>query len=597
MTDEYPTRRALREITAAPRKRIRPWGWALIGVGALILATLVWVGVRALIAKTELESALPLVSVLKDDLKSADLKGALAVVDTVADKTAVARSMTSDPVWRVYEAIPFLGRNLTVVRELAEVVDDIAQDVMVPVAGLGDTLDIEALKPVDGRLDLSIFEEAAPVISEARTALDSSTERVTAMDASGTLGPVADAHQELADMLTGLAPLMADADDLMAALPQLLGSDGQRNYLVVFQNNSEARALGGHAGSWVMVTVDDGKIDFAEQLTVHALKTGGQPVVQLAADQLAIWPGAGIDPSNVTMVPHLDLSAETAAAFWKTKTGVQPDAVVFIDPVALGYLLKATGPIELPTGDVIDDTNASSFLLNEVYLKYRTDAQQDPIFSSLAKLLFGAILKGDFEPAVLVDAVQKAGKTHRLLAWFFDEDERVATEILSLGLNELTFTDKAAEFGIYITDNLGSKMTYYVDAQVQLGQAVCSTGELQYQVKVTLTNTVTPELAGTLPIHVANRAGGALRVLVTLYGPPGSEFVRPLAVGWDPTFVTLNGTDGPNPAMAQRIILNPGESITGTYVLTAPDQVERALSAYVTPLARATPIDEFEFTC
>lgn len=596
MTDDYPTRRAVRE-TYKRRRRVTPVGWILIGVGAALVLSVTWVGVRALIAKNELESALPLVSVLQDDLKAADLKGALDVVDTVADKTALARSMTSDPVWRAYEVIPFLGRNLTVVRELAEVVDDIAQDVMVPVAGLGDTLDIEALKPVDGRLDLSIFEDAAPVISEARTALDSSTQRVTSMDASGTLGPVADAHQELEDMLTGLAPLMADADDLIAVLPQLLGSEAQRNYLVVFQNNSESRSLGGHAGSWVMVTVDDGKIGFANQVTVHALKTGGQPVVALAPDQLAIWPGAGVDPSNVTMVPHLDLSAETAAAFWKAKTGVQPDAVVFIDPVALGYLLKATGPIKLPTGDVIDSSNASTFLLNEVYLKYRTDAQQDPIFGSLAKLLFGAVLKGDFEPSVLVDAVQKAGKTHRLLAWFFNEEERAATEILSLGLDDLTFTDEDAEFGLYITDNLGSKMTYYVDAQVQLGQAVCSAGELQYQVKVTLTNIITPEQAASLPVHVSNRAGGALRVLVTLYGPPGSEFVRPLAVGWDPTFVTLNGTDGPNPAMAQRVILNPGESVTGTYVLTAPDQVERTLSAYVTPLARATPIEEFDFTC
>ncbi len=580
------------------RRRMTPVGWVLIGVGAALVLSVVWVGARGLIAKNELESALPLVSDIKDDLKAVNLGAAQGKVDIVAEKTALARSLTSDPVWRVFEFIPVLGTNLTAFRELSAATDDIAKDVMVPISSLGDSLDPAALKPVDGAIDLAVFEAAGPVIANAKTALDAAYEDVQAVDTSSTLGPITDAKERMEGMIGPLVPVMSQAAGFVTLLPQLMGSESVRNYLLVFQNNSEARSLGGHAGSWVQISVDNGKIDLVRQAPVHDLKTGGVPVYALAADQIALWPGAGTDPSNVTMVPRLDVSAETAAAFWQHRYGTKPDAVFFIDPVALGFILDATGPMELPTGDVIDGDNAASFLLNGVYRKYRTNAQHDAVFDSIAERLFDSILKGGFDPKKIVNAALKGGEEHRILAWSFVESEQELFSSLPFSLDTPRFSDKTAEFGVYITDNLGSKMTYYVDATVEVGQAQCSSGTPQYQVRMTLTNTVTAEEAPLLSNYIANGAGGALRVLVTLYAPPGSSFVRELAVGWDPTFVTINGSDGDYPAMTQRVILNPGETLTGTFVVTPPDDnLDRKLDAYVTPMARPIPVSEFDFTC
>ena len=39
----------------------------------------------------------------------------------------------------------------------------------------------------------------------------------------------------------------------------MLGGDGPRNYLLVFQNNAEIRATGGLPGSWAEVHAEDGK--------------------------------------------------------------------------------------------------------------------------------------------------------------------------------------------------------------------------------------------------------------------------------------------------------------------------------------------------
>lgn len=597
MTEENASRRAHRKPERRTSTTTWVIRWVLVGIAAALLFLVGWVGIRGLIAKSELESALPLVSDLKDDLKAVDLSSAQETVATVAARTANAKALTSDPIWRALEIIPGVGPNLAGFRELADVTDDIAQGVMVPVAGLADTLDPKALKPVDGRIDVSLFAAAAPVVSGARASLETAYDDIQAIDTSGAIGQIQDAHRQLERMLKPMIPLIEQADDIVGMLPTMLGADGPRTYLVVFQNNSEARSLGGHAGSWVQISVDDGAIDLARQATVHELKTGGVPVIQLSGDQLALWPGAGSDPSNVTMVPDLGISAQTASAFWANKFAVQPDAVFFIDPVALGYVLGAIGDVELPTGDVITSENASQFLLNGVYLKYLNPADQDAVFGAISKSVFGAMLGGDFDPKKLVEAALEGGKAHRLLAWFFDDAERQALRSLPLVLEQPENTDDLTTFGIYINDNLGSKMTYYVDGKVALGQAQCAAGGVEYRVLMELSNIVTPEEGPLLPRYVANRAQGSLRVLVTLYAPLGSTYVR--SEGWDPDFTPIVRQEGDYLAIEERLVLDPSQTKPVNFILTAPDDnADRELTAYVTPLARPIPVEETpEFTC
>jgi hypothetical protein len=596
VTAEFPTRRAMRHAARPPKKRIHPVGWVAISLGVVAIALIGWVGIRGLIAKDALESALPLVSQIKDDLSGADLAAAQTTIDSVAQKTATAKSMTSDPVWHAAESIPMLGDNLRVFRELAEITDDITVNVMLPVASLGDVLNPDTLKPVDGKIDVSLFEGAIPVVEEAVAALGARYADVQAVDTAGTLGPVADAQQRLEKMLKPIVPLAEQAVTVVRQVPALLGADQKRNYLMVFQNNSESRALGGHAGSWVLISVDDGKIDLAQQSTVHDLDRTTQPVIPLGADVLSIWPGAATNPANTTAVPRLSVAADTARAFWNNKFGVQSDAVIFIDPVALGYVLAAVGDIELPTGDVITSENAADFLLNGVYLKYPLNDDQDAIFGTIAKDVFGAITGGKFNPGKLVEGAMKAGREHRLLLWFFNEDENAAFKSLPFSLDTPAFNDDVATFGVYLQDNLGSKMTYYVAEKVELGQAQCAAGGSQYQVKVTITNTVKPEDGPNLPSYVGRLNGGNFRVLLTIYAPPGSKFIS--LDGGDSDYIVGNGFDGEYPVMIQRMTLVPGQTATATFTLTPPDdKPDRDLKAYATPLATKVPVTDFEFTC
>lgn len=562
----------------------------------LLLALFVagWVGIRGLQAKTELESAISLVAQAKTDFESGNVESVQGTVELVATKTAAAHELTSDPVWRIAEVLPFLGPNLTAFRELAGVTDDVAQGVGLPISEIAGSLDVAALKPQNGTIDLAQFDDVGVVLAEAGAVLDDALARVQGLDTSAAIGPIQDAHAELEGQLEPLAPSINQAADLLTALPGLLGADGPRTYLVVFQNNAEARALGGHAGSWIQIDANAGTLTLARQETVGNLRNP-TPVITLTHEQIVLFPGAGSDPSNVTIVPRLELSAQTASAFWKNRFGVQPDSVLFIDPVAIGYLLAATGPITLPSGDVIDAGNASTFLLSGVYLKYATNAEQDAVFGSFVQAMFGKLMGGEFEPPVLLSSALAAASEHRILAWFFDEGEREQLASLPSSLATPAHDDEKVGFGLYVTDNLGSKMTYFLDAKVELGQQVCA-GEGKYQVRATFTNRVTAEQGAVLPWYIDAEQSGLLRILVTLYAPPGSSFVE--ATGWDPTFTPVQLTEGEYPAMVQRLDLAPGQSTTTTFVMSAPDvDLARELEGYVTPLARATPVTGFEYAC
>ena len=109
---------------------------------------------------------------------------------------------------------------------------------------------------------------------------------------------------------------------------------------------------------------------------------------------------------------------------WRQQFGTEVDGVLSVDPVTLSYLLAATGPIGLPTGDTLLSENAVQLLLADVYARYTVPAHQDAFFAAAASSVFDAIAGGNFEPAALVSAISRAGEEHRILIWSAHAEEQ-----------------------------------------------------------------------------------------------------------------------------------------------------------------------------
>lgn len=585
-----PTRRRRRRRTAARR------GWLLaVGVIAVLLITsAAWVVLRGLSARDELMGALPVAA----EIRSTVASGSSDIGDQLAElqrRTESARAATSDPVWRLYEFVPVVGQNLTAFREAAAIVDEISDDAIPPLARLADSITLDSLTPRDGAIDLQPLVEARPALAEAAAVLEAANTRATQIDTEGTIRQISSAVEQLVDLIGETAEAVTGLDTAAELLPPMLGADGERNYLLLFMNNAELRSGGGIPGALSIVTVDNGRIDLAEQSTAGDLGYFDPAPVPRTEEEAAIF-AIPVDRymQNVTGTPDFTRSADMAQAMWAERTGQTVDGVVGIDVGALRLLLGATGPISLDAGDQLTAENVVELLLSEVYARFENPADQDVFFALAAARVFDTVTDLNADPARLVDALATGVREQRIMLWSADvaEQQRLAELDLTGGLPESG--DELAVFGLYVNDSTGSKMSYYLDYSLAVAQNVCRQDARPTTATTVRLRSVAPDDAATsLPSYVTGGGAfgvepGVIRNNVHLYLPPG-ENVFDVQVDGESVLFGLAEHDGRVVVSLTRD-LAPGELSAFTVYSNGALAGDRMIAVEHTPSVREVPI-------
>ena len=584
----------------------RRWSfWTVVVVG-VVLVVGAWVGVRGLQAKAELEAALPLASRIKTQLLVGDSAAVSASVKRMAAHTARARVLTGDPVWRAVEFVPFVGANFTAVRNLAGVADDVVSGAAVPLAETAATLNPAALKPTDGAIDLRPIVAAGQALNQASAVFSAANRRVSDFDTSMTVGQVTAAVDEFHGFLGSITPTLVSASQAVDAVPDALGGSAPRNYVIVFQNNAEARALGGTSLSFALLTMDKGRITLGDAVPAGLGNFAyyQESVIPLPEGAEALYGSEfGRAMSNLTVRPSFESAAETAQEMWKRQFGTEVDGVISIDPVALGYLLRGTAPIPLSTGDVLTGDTLVPLLLNGVYERYWADnAAQDAVYAEIVLKTFDQLLGGAMDPQVVLSALTQAASEHRVLMWSPKEEEEAIFE--SLGVDgSLPESDKTTDrVGVYFQENVGSKMNYYLKQSVSLGQAACrADGKASYRVGIDLTNeipadaatSISPSILGTFVREKLEP--GVQRMIVMVYAPPGSQIVGATVDGAPVQLESFHDTDYP---VAKLIVsMEPGATSKITLDVVAAATGTKVLEAEVTPMVNPTTISDLPLDC
>lgn len=496
----------------------------------LALGFVAWIGIRSMQAKDELEAAIPLARETQQAIIAGDTDAATRTASDLAERSSHAASLTGDPIWRAAEVLPWAGPNLRAMRVIAASVDHVASGAVTPLSKAADQLDIAAFRPQGGRIDLAPLValqdpvgEAADAVSEAQDILDE--DRASAEE---LLGPLAEAREQLTAMLDETSGIVNALDRAVQLVPAMLGQDGGRDILLLFQNNAELRSTGGIPGALAMMHTDGGGFQFTQQANSSDFPRFDPPVYELPVETRALWgENTARYIQNVTFAPQFPIGASVAREMWARQFGSAPASVVAIDPVVLSYLLRATGPIDLPTGDRLTAENAVKLLLEDVYTRYEDPAEQDLFFAAAAASVLDAVSSGSVEPLALIDALIEAGSERRILIWNADPAEQEILAGTTLA-GELP-TSQAGEqaFGVYLNDMTMSKMDAYLDVQIAAGTEVCRQDGLpQYDVDVTLTNTAPGDAATSLPEYVlgggSNYQPGVIATSVHVYSAPGT---------------------------------------------------------------------------
>ncbi|MEF2977765.1 DUF4012 domain-containing protein [Subtercola sp. YIM 133946] len=595
---EPEARRRTRAGRRKPRntKRRRTIAIVLSSVGIVILALAAatgWVVYQALQAKSSLETAQSSVSDIQSDLTKLDVSALPASVATFQNAAHDAADHTNDPLFKLAEKVPVVGPNLTAVRQLSEALDQIGSQALPPVMTVASSVTPDALKPVDGRLNVDLLSQGDAALATADTALQSAQATVDAVDTSGTVDQIVSAKRQFSTALTKAHDQIGTVRTTVATVQGILGVNGPRHYILAFLNNAETTGLGGGPASLSMLTVDNGSFAITDQASSTDFPLTDGPVRDIDPNLLNIYSDGFASTLNwSTSRPDFPTAAQTIEAFWQKYKGGTVDGVISIDPIALSYLLQATGPITVPsTGDVIDSQNAVSLLLHDIYLRYPASEIQsntDAFFADAAKSIFTGITNTTADPTALLDAMTKSISSGNLMAWSpVDAEEKMVT---TAGLDGVLPTSNKAStvVGAYFRDVTVSKTDYWLQTSSTLDTDVCTNSQNPtFTTTVTLHSTITDEEAATLPNFVVggNFKGRKFSTEVYIYGPVGGTLASS-AVGDTSVDASVRSgaTDLDRPVARYLVDLAPGETNTVTATFSG------APGDYGAPVLTGTPM-------
>ncbi|WP_162240786.1 DUF4012 domain-containing protein [Leifsonia sp. Leaf264] len=485
---------------------------------------------------------------------------------------------------------------------MAASVDTVAQGAVRPLSNLAGSIQLGDFKPVDGRIDLDPLIAAQPDLAAADATISQASTDIRSIDDLDVIGPLADARDSYEAQLADAASAIGGLDRAAQLVPAMLGADGARNYLMLFQNNAELRSSGGIPGALALIHTDDGAFAMTEQASSSDFPHYDAPVIELPTDVRAIWGENTAEYiQDVGYTPQFPLTGQIAREMWKRQFGTEVDGVIATDPVMLSYLLEATGPVTLPSGDVITSENAVQLLLSDVYARYENPADQDAFFASAAAAVFAAVASGDADPKKLIDAFIRAGDERRVLVWSSHDDDQEILEGTTLAGELPSSAGSASRFGLYFDDQTASKMDTYLDMEVAMGDVVCRKDERPYyELHVKLTNTAPADAATTLPEYVTGGglkgvAAGNISTSVAAYAPPGSYNLGALRDGKDSGYYP--SIENGYPLSKFSTELAPGESTTLTFGFLGDDPSKRGAGLEMTPMLRNVPVNRLPLTC
>lgn len=561
-----------------------------LGVSA---ASAAWTAAKANAIERDLTAAMQLISPLKQDITSDDLEAATDKINQISEHTQAAKNAASDPVWTLAATLPGIGSNFSAVAEVTRSADDVANLGLKPLLKVYRSLDWDSAVPSATGTDLGPLREAAPSISSAAHAVRVSADRLHQIESSALLPQVSDPltrAQKQLDDATGTLDAAADAAHL---IPQMLGAERRRTYLLMIQNNAEVRASGGIPGALAVLEIENGKLSLGRQSSAGDVGVMSPPLPVDAAQQQIFSGRLGKFLQDVNLTPDFPTAAGTASSMWERRFGEHVDGVISIDPVVLSYVLNALGPVQLDNPEAIalastglptelNEKNVVSTLLSTVYEEIERPELQDVYFAGAAKEIFSALADGDANAKGLVEGLTRGAEEGRVLIWSRFADEQAVVKKYAVSGSIMGPSVSPAQFGVYFNDGTGAKMDYYVKRTVQLVKECPRNGYEQMTVRVTSKNTAPPDAAAVLPAYVTGGGHygvppGTVQTNIVVYGPVQANIESAKLDSQKVSFAPHLHENRPVGVLALR--LAPGESKTVDFTFgkivqhTEPDVV------------------------
>jgi nucleoside-diphosphate-sugar epimerase len=273
-------------------------------------------------------------------------------------------------------------------------------------------------------------------------------------------------YQEYKDILGVAEKSIEMSLPLYSSLPNILGADKPKKYLILFQNSNEIRATGGFIGSYGLLTLDKGKIK--DLVIDDVYNPDGQIdqrniVAPIPAPIVEFLKETKLHIRNANWDPDYTVSANTIEDLYFKVTGERMDGVVAVDLYFIQSLLKATGPIFLTAyNEEVSYQNVYERAELHSEFNYQNGSDQKRSFLTVlgSKLLERLFSLGREQIPSLADAFMTSLNERHMQIYFTNDP---INQLLKANKWDGSLVTTQGDYLFVVDSNLGgTKANYYV---------------------------------------------------------------------------------------------------------------------------------------
>jgi hypothetical protein len=342
---------------------------AVIVVVVVVLAGLIWVGVRGGMAANASVVGASAASNLQSQLEGSTTMSAAEIddaIDTVQHSAASAKQLTSDVVWRAMEFFPFLGSNLSTARQSFDALDVVASDALAPLVDLSSVVGRDALSGGPSPDRLAKLALGADDLGTVDNALQAGAQRIASVDTTFNLPIVSETFTSLRSTVREGAAVSSGLRAISAFLPARATSPEQR-WVAMVTNESDPRAKG--------------------PIAYLSMSTAGTRAVSEIVASDVLFPAVKGESRK-----HGSPTVDAVAAAMAKHTGVEVTKVISIDLLAIKFLLEASGPVQLAGAGEISADTAMDFASTGAYAQAASHADAQLWIGTLASDVLGRLV-------------------------------------------------------------------------------------------------------------------------------------------------------------------------------------------------------------
>ncbi len=298
---------------------------------------------------------------------------------------------------------------------------------------------------------------------------------------------------------------------------ELLGANGPRKYLFLFQNNNEMRATGGFIGSYGRLDIADGRV---KKFFIDGIfNPNGQLIDKIVPPKPIQKISATWSLHDSNWFPDFALSATKAMEFYERTGGPTVDGVIAITPQVLIELLRITGPVELPEYDtVITADNLMPALQKEVEVDYdKEENRPKKILSDLAPMVLERVMSmtdGDGLRKVMDVVGQMLAQKHVLM---YANDDKIQKMLDDAGWAG-TMIDTERDYLSVINTNInGYKTDGVIEQRIEHTAEIAADGSI-----IDIVRIVRKHTGGLTPYEWWNKVNANY---MRVYVPEGAELL------------------------------------------------------------------------